>query len=809
MTFQELRKIAYKKYYPALVLEKVFSHQALRRSRIVFGYVSIILLLAGLALNLAGEFSKLAPFVKPVFGLACISFGIWLILAAIQAFYYSYYFRSIYAAEMGQIEMPFELAHLLYRTAKTDPLLSFMKSNIGRTILHRTGIHVRDIAAFIAKRNAIIDASVIDFPEGTENSVAEYVGSLYDTDRSFAKLLFSGGISRKDFLAIAQWVVDREEARKTKERWWSKEELGRIPGLGKNWSYGQIQLVENFSIEIPIASVGEYSVHDIAGTTELMRLEQALCEDKSANAIIVGDDRDGAVSLISRLDRMIENGNALSPLQHKRLIMLDTERIVSAGKTKGDFDELCIKIFNEAKHAGNVILVLEDFAAFISACDSFGIDIVSLLDPYLLSRDLHIIALIDRDRFFSKVEKNVALMERFEKIALEEVDEYNTVKVLENEIVPIEQSSKVFFTFPALAEIAESADRYFPEGVMPEKAVRLLGEIVPRILGLGREVVRKEDVMKLIRNKTGIPMGEVTKEEQSKLINLEKILHQRVIGQDEAVDAIANAVRRARSGINNPARPMASFLFLGPTGVGKTETTKALGEVFFGDNAPLLRLDMSEYSGPDALPKLIGVFGSNQPGVLSTMLREHPYGVLLLDEFEKTTGEVMNLFLQIIDEGIFSDMEGKHVNARNLLIIATSNAGSEMIWDAVKRHDDLNTAKEGIIEEIIKSHVMKPELLNRFDGVIIFHPLGNEHLEKIARLQLEKLEKRLAEKGIYLVINDELIKYLMKYGTDPKFGARPMNRAIQDKIEQAIAEKMIRGEAKPGSEITLTEKDLT
>ncbi len=217
---------------------------------------------------------------------------------------------------------------------------------------------------------------------------------------------------------------------------------------------------------------------------------------------------------------------------------------------------------------------------------------------------------------------------------------------------------------------------------------------------------------------------------------------------------------------------------------------------------------MSEYIGAEALPKLIGSYEMGKLGVLTTMLREHPYGVLLLDEFEKTSPEVMNLFLSILDEGFFSDMSGKKINARNMLIIATSNAGSDIIGEAVKHGDDLTHSKEIIIESIIKAGIMKPELMNRFDGVIVFHPLASEHLEKIARLQLERLTKRLAERGIKLAVTDDLVKYVMSYGVDPKFGARPMNRAIQDKVEQVIADKMIRGEFRQGSEIRLETKDL-
>ncbi|MCX6713552.1 MAG: AAA family ATPase, partial [Candidatus Vogelbacteria bacterium] len=261
------------------------------------------------------------------------------------------------------------------------------------------------------------------------------------------------------------------------------------------------------------------------------------------------------------------------------------------------------------------------------------------------------------------------------------------------------------------------------------------------------------------------------------------------------------AIRRSRTGIRNPKRPIGSFLFLGTTGVGKTETSKALAEVFFGGEKDLLRLDMSEYQGTDALAKLIGSFGESQAGVLSNLMREHPYGVLLLDEFEKSSKEILNLFLQIFDEGFFSDMSGKKVNVRNLIFIATSNAGADLIWQAIREGQKPEAAK--IIDSLVSQGVYKPELLNRFDAVVVFNPLTPENLAQIARLLLAKLAKRLAEQGIELAISDYAVKTVATLGANEVFGARPMIRFIQDNVEQPIADKIIKGEITHGFHVDL------
>jgi ATP-dependent Clp protease ATP-binding subunit ClpC len=341
--------------------------------------------------------------------------------------------------------------------------------------------------------------------------------------------------------------------------------------------------------------------------------------------------------------------------------------------------------------------------------------------------------------------------------------------------------------------------RYFSESEYTEKTLDLLEEIKIRTLTQGRFFVTENEVAEVVSLKTGVPQGVIGTAEKEKLSSLEEILHQRVIGQNLAIESISKAIKRARSGIQNPNRPTGSFLFIGPTGVGKTETTKALAESFFGNEKNILRFDMSEYNSEDGLEKLIGRAGSNILGTLASKIRQNQYGVLLLDEFEKADSKVHDLFLQIIDEGRFTDARGEEINARNLIIIATSNAGSDLIYKDSLENKDLILEKDKIINTIIERGIFKPELVNRFDGVILFHALKDEHVSKIAKLILQKLESRLLEKGIKLDISEDLINYLVNIGRNPQFGARAINRAIQDIIEGQIAEGIIDGKISHGS----------
>ncbi len=821
MNFIEIQKNARSLYYPVFLLEDTFSHTRRKNVRFWVGILSLVLFVVSVALSgVRSVFGGYGLLGNEVFSSTVIFFCIWIFIGLLEAFYYSYFYieyseNSKKKSLEEVVFIDFDVAYAFFHVSSDDVTGTFFTKTsvknsggeIGLEFLLRAGVSQVDFDRFISTRSVLLRGDQVncDLTEGRV-TLTNFLLALCTSDKGLADFLFTYGIQEKEIIGIGEWISERLMSTQSRNHWWSRDSLSRIPGIGQDWSYGQIYTLKKYERYLPAVTSTRYEVHSSYGVDELKEIEAVLSRSREANVILVGNDEGGKLSLVAHLRNMIGEGVVLSALRHKRVIVLDSDTLVSHNSSKELFEAEFAKVMNESIMAGNIILVIENFPSLIASASLLGSDVPTLLESYLHSPSLQIIALSDMERFHEVLEKNTALMQYFEYTLVKDVNNTNNIKVLENESAQFE--SILIFTYPALEAIVESAERYFPNAVMPDKAIDLLLEIVPKLKAEGRDFVFKSDINTLVQTKTGIPVGEIHVEEREKLLHLEDLLRKRIVGQEEAIVSVSNAVRRARSGVVSADRPMSSFLFLGPTGVGKTEVTKALCEVFFGGDNHIMRLDMSEYSAHDATSKLIGSFESRQAGILSSLLREHPYGVLLLDEFEKANKEVMNLFLQILDEGFFADQTGKRVNARNLIIIATSNAGSDLIWQAVKAGEDLSGSKDKILNSIINSGMFKPELLNRFDGVILFHPLTSEHVRAIAKIKLGILHERLAGKGLNLVIDDALIDFVASHGTDPTFGARPINRAISDTVEQLVAKKIIDGSISPGSKIVLNTTEL-
>ncbi len=790
MNFDTLKQRT-KYFTPALVLERLVSHRTRSLFRKIFGVLSgvLFLLSSNIFFAASGQLTGLFFFVL----------FLYLILIALDALYYSYVFQT----GISESNM-FELAEILSETNAKDITGGFIRSPIGRKILLRAGLDTDALKDFILKRRVLLDANSFSI-SGSQNLFSEYLRALILSDKEFEHLLITHSINAKTLISAALWTVRREKKAKASQRWWSNERLEKIPRLGRDWAYGKAYTLMRMSSPLRFSTYQDEELH----SESIETLERVLNRSAEANALLVGDEGIGKMEVVEGLARKIMRRSTSKELHDKHFFVLDEEHLAGEATDTATLERLLLTLFSEASRAGNVIIVIPDMARFISIGEAVEADISEILVRFLRSSDVTIIAIVDTENFNRTVSKSRELIQHMEKVKIDVGDDSSILHTLEDIVLTFESKEGIFFTYPALTESVSSAKRYFVDEPLFDTAEDLLIESIGLVKGTGRDTIHRDDVLRAVEIRTGVATGEILPAERDRLLRLEELLHERVIGQREAISAVSDSLRRARSGLTNPDRPLGSFLFIGPTGVGKTETTKALSEIFFGSEAPLLRLDMSEFGTTDSINRLIGGFDSDTPGVLASLLREQPYGVLLLDEFEKADEKVLDLFLQILDEGMFSDALGRKVSARNTIIIATSNAASAEIFDAVKRGENILEKRTEIIERIIDENTFKPELLNRFDGVILFHPLTEEELRKVAEGMLKKVSWRLKEKGMTLIVTPELLDFLVKKGTDQKFGARPLNRAIQDTVEKLIADRIISGEYKTGSDIEFKKEDLS
>ena len=776
--------------YPVLLLEQIFP----ALSRHFFLQLITVAVVVLIGLNLSVQASVL------VTGLLLLFLSVFLSLWALELFFRSYYYASIITNEYEPEDIfTFSVGRIIYRVQDNRILEAFLNSSIGKETTRRLGVPGELVDQFLAKEyQPTREIFSLDSREVLRlRPLADW---LWQNHESWQRWLVKLNLRQTDFLAVIDWVVRDLETEAGKKRWWSRENLERVPGLAEDWAYGGTYTLDRYSQDLTNTVVVEATTGS-ARSQEVISLETVLSRSREANALLVGNDAEALRNTLWHFARVIKSGATLPALRKKRLLLFSTANFLTVFSDRQSFELELVKGLNETVRAGNIILAIDNLAGLLHSGEGLGSDVTALLEPYLAGNQLQIIGFVESDAYQRLLGSHQALMPRFEKIDIAEAGEKRVMIILEDLSKKLEATNKVTITYPALREVYQNAEQYFQAESIADKAMDLLVEAVPWALGRGRNQIDRAVIQELTKEKTSIPMGEIEPAEQQKLLGLEAALHLRVIGQETALKAVANAMRRGRTGIRNLKRPLGSFLFLGPTGVGKTETAKALAATFFGREDALLRLDMSEYQTNDALERLIGAFGSGQPGVLSSLIRQNPYGVLLLDEFEKTNAKVLNLFLQILDEGFFSDMMGKRVNARNLIFIATSNAGAELLWQMVKFGRDPVAAKDEIVDALVSQGIYRPELLNRFDEIIVFHPLNENNLQAVARLLLKKLAARLVNQGITLVITDDLVNTVVREGSNELFGARPMQRFIQDKVEQSLAEAIIRGEVKSGSRV--------
>ena len=609
---------------------------------------------------------------------------------------------------------------------------------------------------------------------------------------------------------------------------------------------------------------------------EIERIIRILSRRTKNNPCLMGDPGVGKTAIVEGLAQKISDGNVPDTLRHKRILSLDLSAMVAGSKYRGEFEERMKKALEDVKAAGNIILFIDEIHTVIGAGAAEGaIDASNILKPALARGEIQLIGATTLEEYRKHIEKDAAFERRFQPVRVEEPTEAVAVQMLTALKDPYEMHHRVRISDEAIAAAVRLSARYVTERFLPDKAIDLIDEaasclrlsaytaptsikeLEARIAELEQEketaikteefeqaaeikklqdglrtslkaakrawesthdsgeiVVTADNVAEIVSRWTGIPVQSMQEEESQRLLHLEEVLHKRVIGQDEAVKALAKAVRRGRVGLKDPNRPIGSFLFLGPTGVGKTELSKALAEALFGDENAMVRIDMSEYMEKHSVSRMVGsppgYVGYEEGGQLSEKVRRNPYSVVLFDEIEKASPEVFNILLQVLDDGHITDGQGRKVDFKNTVIIMTSNAGARSIA-APKRlgftsvetpEQSYEMMKKGVMDEI--KTIFKPEFINRIDDIIVFHPLEQEEITRIVRLLTDVMAKRVKENmNITVSFTKKAIEKIAEEGYDKAYGARPLRRAIQSKIEDAFAEEYLLGNIKAGDKVSV------
>lgn len=539
--------------------------------------------------------------------------------------------------------------------------------------------------------------------------------------------------------------------------------------------------------------------------TEKDEISDTLVKSTKNNVLLIGPAGSGKTSIVQGLAQDIADGVVSSELSYKRLVSLDLGSLISGAKNQGELEGKMQNILHDLEF-GNIILFLDDIHNLASAkIGESEVSILALLEKPLSSGKLQIIGATTREEYHKYVEKEATIARLFNIIEVSKTEQSECLDILTSYTPVLERKYRVLATFPALKEAVELSERYIHDRVLPDKAIDVLEQSLILAKKKGSKILKVEFVKEVITTMTKIPVQDTNKDESDKLLHLEQKLHKRIIGQDEAVTAVANALRRARAGLKPDGRPIAAFLFLGPTGVGKTELAKALSEAYFGAEKNMTRLDMAEYSNEDSIFQLIGAApgqkGAEAGGQLTEAVRNQPYSLLLLDEIEKANTKIINTFLSVLDDGRLTDSSGTEVDFTNTIIIATSNAGSDIIQKEFSKGAHVSQIREVLIKNL--GNYFRPEFLNRFDAIIVYQPLTKNDTLAITKLMLDSLNLKLKEKGIEFRYGPRLVDQVAQAGFDPLLGGRPLRRVIQDRVENYLAQQILLQKIQKGQTITL------
>lgn len=639
-------------------------------------------------------------------------------------------------------------------------------------------------------------------------SPGDLLVALATTDNFFQNFLTENDMRESDLASLTAWQYRWQKIDEFRKRFWEEENLLKKGSIGREFASGYTIMLDRYVKDIRdrIKRAGEQEI--VGHQKEIEQTERILEKSELNNVLLVGEPGAGRKAVVLAVAQKAFFGKTVATVNYKRFLEFDLTALVAGLGNQEQVEQSLEICFSEVAKAGNIVLVINDFENFVQEQSKPGaVNITGILTRYLSFSSFQMIATASYGGLHRIIEKNSALLNLFDKVEVAEISPNETLVFLENNTLFFERKHKRAIGYKALREVIKLSTRYLGQIPFPDRAMRLLDEAMVFLSSHTKDkVLLSEHVQRIVSDKVQIPIGEAEAGEKQKLLNLEELMHQRLINQEEAVKDVSSALRRSRAEVNIKSGPIGSFLFLGPTGVGKTETAKALAAIYFGSEGRIIRLDMSEFQNVEDVKRFLG--SDTEPGLLTTPVRDKPFSLVLLDELEKAHPNILNLFLQVLDEGWITDGLGRKVDFKNCIIIATSNAGAEIIRQIVSEGKDQATLKKELQNHILQAGIFRPEFVNRFDSVVVFKPLSKQNLLDIAQLQLNKLAKSLADKGIKLDITKELKEKIMEMSYSPEFGAREMKRVLQDSVEDNLAKAMLSGQLKRGSKIIIDPVDL-
>ncbi len=697
-------------------------------------------------------------------------------------------------------------------------LASLFTDNRVRVVLGRLGINGKELAGKISRSlskipldddgttdmGADMNRVLIQAYEASYESrlprvdVPQLLEAIVLVHERAREIFYDMEVEVEDIQNVIEWInINRRMSEKWRT-WRGKAAHKSKTGMNKAMTAQATPLLDRFSHDLTqLARRGALAptIGREKETEEALRIIEG-----GKNVIFSGNPGVGKTSIVQGIAELMASEEVPSSLQDKRLVSLSVASLVGAAGRQGELEGLMMQLINEIVRSGNIVLYIDNIQNMVgvSTQGAENLDIAEILANALQKNLFYCVATTSPIDYRRYIEQSSTLMSVFQKVNVPEPDANGTIRILEGKAGIVESKNQVFFSYEALSRIVALTERYVQDRFQPEKSISILEEVgvYTRKRKGKNAIVSGEDVAEVISSKTNVPVTKITEKESEKLLNLEERIHERMVNQEEAVTAVSTALRRARAELRDVRRPIVNLLFLGPTGVGKTELAKTVAEVYFNSEENMIRLDMSEYQEKSSINRLIGAppgyAGAGAGGYLTEAIRAKPFSLVLLDELEKAHPDILNIFLQVMDDGRLTDTVGRTVDFSNVILIATSNAGTDIIQQRMKEKKQYEEIKQELINKTLQPY-FRPEFLNRFDNIVVFRPLSIQHIVQIVDLMLEQVERRLGEKGIRLQATQAVKEELAREGYDPQFGARPLRRAIQEKVDNALANYLLQG----------------